>query len=61
MIEPSKLAKFDQALEELIQTWPSMLWRFNEGLKEQGFNQNEALLLTMEYMKQLMGQGKDRS
>lgn len=51
MDNTNEKAKADQAMAELCDMWPPMLFRFYAGLESEGFSCDQALRLTVEFMK----------
>ncbi len=57
MSAESDIAEVDQAMAEICNTWPPMLFRFFSNLKSEGFDGNEALSLTSGFMRDLIRAG----
>ena len=50
-----EIREFDEGVTGLLRTMPGFLWSFYESLENQGFSSGQALELTKEYLKLLLG------
>ena len=54
------VSNFDQAVADLVRTWPMALFSFYSGLVKEGFDKNQAMILTIEWFKHtLMGNNEN--
>ena len=52
-VNEQELSKYDQKLTDYLRIMPITLFSFFSALKEQGFNEDHSLLLTIELLKSL--------
>ena len=53
-MDPDKRAKLDQSFAEICDTWPPALWRFFKNAITEGFTEEQALILTINFMKSVI-------
>lgn len=51
---PKEQAEFDQNQASLMAVLPSMIWQFFNKLKEEGFNESQALILASTYLQNIL-------
>lgn len=51
MIDPKHLAEFDQATAAITEAWPPFLWTFYQRLRQQGFEDTQAFMLTVRLLE----------
>lgn len=50
MLNPQKIAELDQSAKLIGETFPPMLWTFYKGCVQQGFNEIQAMMLTIQIL-----------
>lgn len=54
-ISPQQQSDIDQAFAMLGETWPSALFRFFKNCIKEGFTEEQALVLTVTFLKEVCG------
>jgi len=58
MEKPFDISGINHALNLLTSTLPSSLWSFYNDLRQNGFNEQQALTLTNTFLNNLLGMGQ---
>jgi hypothetical protein len=57
-ISPKQQSDIDQAFAMLGETWPGALFRFFKNCIREGFTEDQALVLTVTFLKEVCGDRK---
>ena len=61
MLDPGKNAALDQAIENLVEILPPMLYRYYRALLQQGFTEEESMTLIVHYQHETIHGSRDNA